>query len=337
MVEEVILKPYNPFCYSLYVVSLLTAIFNIYGLYSMYKSSKIFCFEKYVLFSGLFEIFLIVLEIFLPDDIILNVTQTIQIAQALYITQKYMNIYVYLSYKDKENDEKIEKEIEDKIKRYNLYIKLIIVGVVLLIIGFGLIEYFDDYENAIDDYCFFAHDLLCLIICIILYIFSTKIEKLINETLNKASLECNIQSLVEKTEKDISQENEFYLTTRNKQIFLISISYLIINATEFFISVIELTVTFIYNPKKYWEKSPKKKIWEKKLDIYEFATDYACLVNTVCNFFTFYFIIRGSFQLKYVPQRKTQFLNDEDIDKNQDVLNHEKRIPTDAENFLNAD
>ena len=335
MVSEIILKPDNIFCFTVYVISLITAFFNIYGLCLMYKSCKNFCFEKYVLFSGLFELCLIVVEIFIPDDIILNITQTIQILQPLYITKNFMAVYVHLSYKDKETSDKLLSEIENKIIKYNYYIKIISVAIVLLIIGFGLIEVFDTLEDAVDDICFFIHDIVCLVICIVLFVFAFKIEKLINETLSNKHANNAGENLIEQTENDITQENEYYLTTRKKQIFLISFSYLIINGLEFFITVIELTITIIYNPKGYGKETKKKRIWDKKLDIYEFTTDYACLFNTICNYFTFYFVIKESFQLKYKPQRKTQFLNNEDINKNKIVLNEEVNRQNDVENFLN--
>ena len=335
MGNEIILKYSNPFCISLYFVSLVTVVLDITGLYSMYKSYKKFCFEQYVLFSGLFELCLIVFHIFLPDDILLNLIQTIQILQPLYITQKFMVIYVHLSYKDKENNANTQIEIENKITKYNYYIKIVSIALVLLIISFVLIEIFDPFEDAIDDYLFYSHDALCLIICIILFVFSMKIQKLINSKLNEKNTENDPQNIIDETYRKITEENEYYLITRKKQIFLISICYLIINGLECIISAIELTITLIFNPKNYGTR-PKKRIWEKVLDIYEFTTDYACLINTICNYFTFYFIIRKSIKLEYKPHRKSQVLKIEDINNNSISLIDQSKA-TDAENYLNED
>ena len=336
MGNEIILKYSNPFCISLYFVSLVTVVLDITGLYSMYKSYKKFCFEQYVLFSGLFELCLIVFHIFLPDDILLNLIQTIQILQPLYITQKFMVVYVYLSYKDEDNDEKIQLEIENKINKYNYYVKAVSIIIVLFLIIFAIIEISGKVEDFIDDCLFYAHDLLCVIICIVLYIFSLKInKKIINEKLNETIEENCTQDLIEEVERDIKKGNEFYLITRKKQIFFISISYLIINALEFIISIIELTITIIFNPKKYGERE-KKTITQKVLDIYEFTTDYACLINTICNYFTFYFIIRKSIKLEYKPHRKSQVLKIEDINNNSISLIDQSKA-TDAEIYLNED
>ena len=72
MGSEIILGYSNPFVISLYIVSSVTVVLEIYGLFSIHKSYKNFCFEKYVLISGLIELCLIVLEISLPDDILLK-------------------------------------------------------------------------------------------------------------------------------------------------------------------------------------------------------------------------------------------------------------------------
>ena len=336
MGSEIILGYSNPFVISLYIVSFVTVVLDIYGLFSIHKSYKNFCFEKYVLISGLIELCLIVLEISLPDDILLNVTQTIQILLPLYITQKFMVIYVHLSYKDKENNANTQIEIENKITKYNYYIKIVSIALVLLIISFVLIEIFDPFEDAIDDYLFYSHDALCLIICIILFVFSMKIQKLINSKLNEKNTENDPQNIIDETYRKITEENEYYLITRKKQIFLISICYLIINGLECIISAIELTITLIFNPKNYGTR-PKKRIWEKVLDIYEFTTDYACLINTICNYFTFYFIIRESFHLQYKPQRKTQLLNNDDINNTKIVLNQQIKTQSGAEGYLNEE
>ena len=156
-----------------------------------------------------------------------------------------------------------------------------------------------------------------------------------NKQLNETIEENCTQDLIEEVERDIKKGNEFYLITRKKQIFFISISYLIINALEFIISIIELTITIIFNPKKYGERE-KKTITQKVLDIYEFTTDYACLINTICNYFTFYFIIRKSIKLEYKPHRKSQVLKIEDINNNSISLIDQSKA-TDAEIYLNED
>lgn len=337
----IIINPENIPSYVIYAILFIASMLNVYGLEVMYKRDKKFCFEKYVLFSGLFELFLILLEMLLPDDLILSITQTIQIFQPLYITQKFMVDYVNLTYKHLEHTEANDLLIENKIKKYDNYFKVILPFIAILLISFALVEYFDQLESFIDDYFFFIHDGLCLIICIVLFILSINLTNLFEEHINSSNSSKKkpeaAQNLVEQTEKDIldkSQGNEVYLITRKRQILLISVTYLVIHGLQFIISFIEIFVPIFHNPKRESPGRTKKRILEKTLDIFEYSTNFLCLLNTISNFITFYFIIRDSYKLKYVPERKSQYLNNEDIEKNKIALQETKTAKSDVENFL---
>ena len=282
----------NPLCLILFSLCAIFFICNIIGLIKMFIIERKIRFEKYVLISGIFEISLIILFIVkIQKEIIQDIIQSLQIFITLYISRQFLALYINIEHSlnrdenDNDNENNDNKTYGKHI--YNTYFWILSTIIIILIIARLLIDILIKEEKFINNIVDFLNDLICLIISIILLIFSWMVRKIITIKSN----EINDDDIDNK----IYLTNEKYLNTRKVQILIIALGNMITDFIEVIISLFKEIIcnTNDNNDNEY-------------LNFFDTLTLYSLAINTFLNFIAFFFIVRDSFHIEYIHTQKKE-------------------------------
>ena len=296
-------------------------------------------FENYVLFSGILEMILLILEHIFKNGLFLLIIQALQLIITLYVSKRFLKLFLILSKK------------KDKAQIYNSYfIVLVAINGVFMAVSF--VFYFirgDDY--TIDDYITYAHDTFSAVISVLLFLFALKIIGLINWKLGEVRRRLSSDDVVvneeskeeenkeegkeegkeeekkeEKKEEEEIEENDFvikddnepmevavgheiYLRKRNIQLLFVALANLITDCLEFLV----FTTKLLFFRNSYAENSltyPLDNIAYTLITI-----EHLCLnVSTFMNFIIFFWLIRECYEVSIIPNIKKAFL-DRDIER----------------------
>ena len=296
-------------------------------------------FENYVLFSGILEMTLLILEHIYKNGLFLLIIQSLQLIITLYVSKRFLKLFLILSKK------------KDKAQIYNTYfIVLVVINGVFMIISF--IFYFTNGDDhTVDDYISYAHDTFSAIISVLLFLFALKIISLISwklgevrrrnssdeaidnedegkeskDKVNKDETAVNEEVKEEKKEEEI-EENDFvikddnepmemavgheiYLKKRKIQLLLVALANLITDCLEFLV----FTTKLLFFRKSYADNSltyPLDNIAYSLITI-----EHLCLnLSTFMNFIIFFWLIRECYEVSIIPNIKKAFL-DTDIER----------------------
>ena len=279
----------NPLCLILFSLCAIFFICNIIGLIKMFIIERKIRFEKYVLISGIFEISLIILFIVkMQKEIIQDIIQSLQIFITLYISRQFLALYINIehSLNNDENDNDNENNDNKTYGKhiYNTYFWILSTIIIIFIIARLLIDILIKEEKFINNIVDFLNDLICLIISIILLIFSWMVRKIITIKSN----EINYDDIDNK----IYLTNEKYLNTRKVQILIIALGNMV---TDFIEVIISLFKEIICNTND-----------NEYLNFFDILTLYSLAINTFLNFIAFFFIVRDSFHIEYIHTQKKE-------------------------------
>ncbi len=335
MEDDIAASNLNSLCIILYILSVITYITNIYCLFKMFYLDKKFSFEKYVLISGIVEVsFILLFIIKIHKEFILDIIQALQILITLYISKQFLKLYIIF-----EHSMKDEQETENNGKHiYNIYFWILAIISILLVVASIITDIPDISSNtfldsikAKDNIIDILNDCICLIISVILFIFSIMVRKLL-------TLKNKENALSDKDDDNdgIYNSNEIYLSTRKMQIFIISFGNLVTDSVELIISIFKEAV---------FNKAGREiDEHEDDINIFDILTLYSLWTSTFLNFFAFYFIVRKSFHINYIhiTRKKTPIVletqliekeeNNNDIDNFLDDSNTKKDIKPDIDN-----
>lgn len=335
MEDDIAASNLNSLCIILYILSVITYITNIYCLFKMFYLDKKFSFEKYVLISGIVEVsFILLFIIKIHKEFILDIIQALQILITLYISKQFLKLYIIF-----EHSMKDEQETENNGKHiYNIYFWILAIISILLVVASIITDIPDISSNtfldsikAKDNIIDILNDCICLIISVILFIFSIMVRKLL-------TLKNKENALSDKDDDNdgIYNSNEIYLSTRKMQIFIISFGNLVTDSVELIISIFKEAV---------FNKAGREiDEHEDDINIFDILTLYSLWTSTFLNFFAFYFIVRKSFHINYIhiSRKKTPIVletqliekeeNNNDIDNFLDDSNTKKDIKPDIDN-----
>jgi len=335
MEDDIAASNLNSLCIILYILSGVTYITNIYCLFKMFYLDKKFSFEKYVLISGIVEVsFILLFIIKIHKEFILDIIQALQILITLYISKQFLKLYIIFEHSMKNGE-----ETENNGKHiYNIYFWILAIISILLVVASIITDIPDISSNtfldsikAKDNIIDILNDCICLIISVILFIFSIMMRKLL-------TLKNKENALSDKDDDNdgIYNSNEIYLSTRKMQIFIISFGNLVTDSFELIISIFKEAV---------FNKAGREiDEHEDDINIFDILTLYSLWTSTFLNFFAFYFIVRKSFHINYIhiTRKKTPIVletqliekeeNNNDIDNFLDDSNTKKDIKTDTDN-----
>lgn len=301
-------------------------------------------FENYVLFSGIVEMTLLILEHIYKNGLFLLIIQSLQLIITLYVSRRFLKLFLILSKK------------KDKAQIYNTYfIVLVVINGVFMVISF--IFYFTHGDDhTVDDYITYAHDTFSAIVSVLLFLFALKIISLINwklgevrrrnssdevvdneeeenkEGKNKVEEGTNEVNKVEEGTNDETKEgeeieendfvikddnepmemavgHEIYLKKRNIQLLFVALANLITDCLEFLV----FTAKLLFFRNSYADNSltyPLDNIAYALITI-----EHLCLnVSTFMNFIIFFWLIRECYEVSIIPNIKKAFL-DTDIER----------------------
>ena len=338
MEDDIAASNLNSLCIILYILSGVTYITNIYCLFKMFYLDKKFSFEKYVLISGIVEVsFILLFIIKIHKEFILDIIQALQILITLYISKQFLKLYIIF-----EHSMKNEQEAENNGKHiYIIYFWILAIISILLVVASIITDIPDISSNtfldsikAKDNIIDILNDCICLIISVILFIFSIMVRKLL-------TLKNKENAPSDNKDKDddndvIYNSNEIYLSTRKMQIFIISFGNLVTDFVELIISIFKEAV---------FNKAGREiDEHEDDINIFDILTLYSLWTSTFLNFFAFYFIVRKSFLINYIhiTRKKTPIVlethliekeeQNNDIDNFLDDSNTKKDIKPDTDN-----
>ena len=320
---------------------------NSYGAFIMTKVYNGLYFENYVLFSGILEMTLLIMEHIYKNGLFLLIIQSLQLIITLYVSKRFLKLFLILSKK------------KDKAQIYNTYfIVLVVINGVFMVISF--IFYFTHGDDhTVDDYITYAHDTFSAIVSVLLFLFAMKIISLINWKLgevrrrnssdeaidneeegkegkekvegtnevNKVEEGTNDEVKEEKKEEEEEiEENDFvikddnepmemavgheiYLKKRKIQLKLVALANLITDCLEFFVFTIKLL---------FFRTSYATNSLTYPLDNIAYALitiEHLCLnISTFMNFIIFFWLIRECYEVNIIPNIKKAFL-DKDIER----------------------
>ena len=278
MEDDIAASNLNSLCIILYILSVITYITNIYCLFKMFYLDKKFSFEKYVLISGIVEVsFILLFIIKIHKEFILDIIQALQILITLYISKQFLKLYIIF-----EHSMKDEQETENNGKHiYNIYFWILAIISILLVVASIITDIPDISSNtfldsikAKDNIIDILNDCICLIISVILFIFSIMVRKLL-------TLKNKENALSDKDDDNdgIYNSNEIYLSTRKMQIFIISFGNLVTDSVELIISIFKEAV---------FNKAGREiDEHEDDINIFDILTLYSLWTSTFLNFFAF--------------------------------------------------
>ena len=304
-------------------------------------------FENYVLFSGILEMTLLILEHIYKNGLFLLIIQSLQLIITLYVSRRFLKLFLILSKK------------KDKAQIYNTYfIVLVVINGVFMVISF--IFYFTHGDDhTVDDYITYAHDTFSAIVSVLLFLFALKIISLISwklgevrrrnssdevidneeeegkegkdkvEGINEVNkVEEGTNDEIKEEKKEEIEENDFvikddnepmemavgheiYLKKRKIQLLLVALANLITDCLEFLV----FTVKLLFFRNSYADNSltyPLDNIAYALITI-----EHLCLnVSTFMNFIIFFWLIRECYEVSIIPNIKKAFL-DTDIERTQ--------------------
>ena len=278
-------------------------------------------FENYVLISGIIEMMLFILFKLFRIDLFSLLIQALQIIITMFISRRFLKLYLTLG----------KKNIETHIYNYYFYVLVAINGLFIVVsIAMAIITALSKKEegkegNTLDDYVAYAHDTFSALVSVVLYLFSLEIRKMIGISLkdsNKKKEEDYLKSvkvadskvgtfLAEDLGEECEKANEIYLKTRIIQLKLIAIANLVTDTFEFVMFSLRL---FLLN--NIDVKHEKFVTYPQSFPGYiVFAVQDICFIgSSLLNYITFYYIIKDSYQIEFIPNIEKNLLQ-EDIDR----------------------
>ena len=273
-------------------------------------------FENYVLISGIIEMTLFLLFKMFRIDFFSLLIQALQIIITMFISRRFLKLYLTLG----------KKNVETHVYNYYFYVLVVINGIFIVVsIAMAAITALSNNEGDIgDDYVAYAHDSFSVVVSFLLYCFSLEIRNMIGVSLkdtNKKKEEDYLKSLKVSDSKvgtnlaeDLGSEcekaNEIYLKTRIIQLKLIAMANLVTDTFEFVMFTLRL---FLLQEDV---QHIKYVTFPTTLPGYiVFAVQDICFIgSSLLNYITFYYIIRDSYQIEFIPNIEKNLLQ-EDIDK----------------------
>lgn len=280
----------------------------------MYHGIK---FENYVLISGVIEMIAFLLLKFFRIDFLSLLIQTLQIIITMFISRRFLKLYLTLG----------KKNLETHIYNYYFYVLVCINGIfILLSLAFYIVSCIKTNEETFfirDDYVTYAHDTFSCIVSILLYIFSLRIRKMIRISLHDLNTkkeedylksfkaESKVKTFVtEDLGRDCEKANEIYLETRRIQLKLIAFANLFTDTIEFIMITIRLF--FLGNSVKNEKLKTYPTDWGSYVVF--LIEDLCFILSTFFNYICFYYLIRDSYQIEFIPNIERNLL-DEDIER----------------------
>ena len=273
-------------------------------------------FENYVLISGIIEMTLFLLFKMFRIDFFSLLIQALQIIITMFISRRFLKLYLTLG----------KKNVETHVYNYYFYVLVVINGIFIVVsIAMAAITALSNNEGDIgDDYVAYAHDSFSVVVSFLLYCFSLEIRNMIGVSLkdtNKKKEEDYLKSvkvsdskvgtyLAEDLGSECEKANEIYLKTRIIQLKLIATANLVTDTFEFVMFTLRL---FLLQEDV---KHIKYVTFPITLPGYiVFAVQDICFIgSSLLNYITFYYIIRDSYQIEFIPNIEKNLLQ-EDIDK----------------------
>ena len=273
-------------------------------------------FENYVLISGIIEMTLFLLFKMFRIDFFSLLIQALQIIITMFISRRFLKLYLTLG----------KKNVETHVYNYYFYVLVAINGIFIVVsIAMAAITALSNNEGDIgDDYVAYAHDSFSVVVSFLLYCFSLEIRNMIGVSLkdtNKKKEEDYLKSvkvsdskvgtyLAEDLGSECEKANEIYLKTRIIQLKLIAMANLVTDTFEFVMFTLRL---FLLQEDV---KHIKYVTFPITLPGYiVFAVQDICFIgSSLLNYITFYYIIRDSYQIEFIPNIEKNLLQ-EDIDK----------------------
>ena len=273
-------------------------------------------FENYVLISGIIEMTLFLLFKMFRIDFFALLIQALQIIITMCISLRFLKLYLTLG----------KKNVETHVYNYYFYVLVVINGIFIVVsIAMAAITALSNNEGDIgDDYVAYAHDSFSVVVSFLLYCFSLEIRNMIGVSLkdtNKKKEEDYLKSvkvsdskvgtyLAEDLGSECEKANEIYLKTRIIQLKLIAMANLVTDTFEFVMFTLRLF------PLQEDVKHIKYVTFPITLPGYiVFAVQDICFIgSSLLNYITFYYIIRDSYQIEFIPNIEKNLLQ-EDIDK----------------------
>ena len=273
-------------------------------------------FENYVLISGIIEMTLFLLFKMFRIDFFSLLIQALQIIITMFISRRFLKLYLTLG----------KKNVETHVYNYYFYVLVVINGIFIVVsIAMAAITALSNNEGDIgDDYVAYAHDSFSVVVSFLLYCFSLEIRNMIGVSLkdtNKKKEEDYLKSvkvsdskvgtyLAEDLGSECEKANEIYLKTRIIQLKLIAMANLVTDTFEFVMFTLRL---FLLQEDV---QHIKYVTFPTTLPGYiVFAVQDICFIgSSLLNYITFYYIIRDSYQIEFIPNIEKNLLQ-EDIDK----------------------
>ena len=283
----------------------------------MYHGIK---FENYVLISGVIEMIAFLFLKFFRIDFLSLLIQTLQIIITMFISRRFLKLYLTLG----------KKNLETHIYNYYFYVLVCINGIfILLSLAFYIVSCIPSIttkeETPVirDDYVSYAHDTFSCIVSILLYISSLRIRKMIRislldlntkkeeDYLKSFKAESKVKTFVtEDLGRDCEKANEIYLETRRIQLKLIAFANLFTDTIEFIMITIRLF--FLDNSVKNEKLKTYPTDWGSYVVF--LIEDLCFILSTFFNYICFYYLIRDSYQIEFIPNIERNLL-DEDIER----------------------
>ena len=281
-------------------------------------------FENYVLISGIIEMMLFLLFKMFRIDFFSLLIQALQIIITMFISRRFLKLYLTLG----------KKNVETHVYNYYFYVLVVINGIFIVVsIAMAAITALSNNEGDIgDDYVAYAHDSFSVVVSFLLYCFSLEIRNMIGVSLkdtNKKKEEDYLKSvkvsdskvgtyLAEDLGSECEKANEIYLKTRIIQLKLIAMANLVTDTFEFVMFTLRL---FLLQEDV---KHIKYVTFPITLPGYiVFAVQDICFIgSSLLNYITFYYIIRDSYQIEFIPNIEKNLLQ-EDIDKQVQIQENE--------------
>ena len=300
---------YKEVKYGLIIFSMIIFTINIIGIKKMCQIDHKITFEEWVLISGILEtILLLIYVLHKKYEILLTIIQALQIIITLFITRRFLKGYLIFS----END--------TGPNCYNYYyIILVIVNIIFIIVC--LILNILSLKKGIKTYYFSSlitliYDLFGSITSFILLIFGLKLKKLmiidkeneekevIQKYENNNSKDSSFENtkrkkfsqtflLNEEIDKDLATNYEIFFNTRITQLNII----IWITFSTDFIECISSIFEMIYH-NEFSDINGEQKPTTQRAYFIRLIYILCIIISTFMNWFTLYFIVRKSFEIK---------------------------------------
>lgn len=274
---------------------------------------------------------LFILSKAIKRNIIKILIQFLQIGIILYVSRRFLKLYITLERKD------FNSHI------YNTYFNVLVcVNIFFILASFAFSIVTEVIESInfvqLNQIFIFIEDLICAIIALILLLFSNKIRNLIADNIEEfqhpeeSFLKDNlaINTSVEDSEtREIKKikykNNEIYLKKRNLQLNIIAISNYVALMIRLIYSIMQKFIIdeqYCVNDSNIFPKSVLGYIFKK-------IGDFTFFVSTVTNYLAFYFVIRNNYNNESVPDNE-KLIGEDEIDQTKYEIES-----TNSENIFN--